>query len=815
MRKRLMAGTACIALVTVAVAARAQTVPAAPGGGTTAALPSGQAAAPAPRNTHGLEEVVITAQRRREDVQKAGIAVSAISGRSLVAAGVTNPQQLGNVAPAISVENAGGANTLYFLRGVGNFTVNGYTDPAIAFNYDGVYVNTSSETLDTFFDLARVEILKGPQGTLYGRNATGGAINVIPEQPVLGAGYSGYVTATYGNYHAYSVDGAVNIPLSPDTAIRLSGSTINHSGYLDDNTSDQQSYAGRAQILSKINNDLSVRLAIDSSYDGGNGEGTYYANSFQYDPETGKYVITPSGLPSSSDLLDHQNQAFRESVYDGLAGRNNGALPNQQYLNNAYWGANAEIIDHTGYGTLTLIPAYRGAKEDFAFDGPAFDGINRIHDNQYSFEARWAGNRIGIFDYLIGGYYYDSSVVGHEAYDQDVLNFYSNYSTYTESYAGFARVTAHITDKFRVIGGVRVTNDQKSYNGYAFSVTEVCTVVVNGRPSCPNAPVLPTVLSPYQLGFPVLPYPGALPIIEDGEFTGAIAATGINLNDHQLGITKVTQRAGLEYDITPTSLAYASYESGYRSGGFSEAVGFETFQPEYIDAYTVGVKNRFFDNQVQFNVEGFLWKYRNQQISHLADDSAGVLADFTQNVGRSTNQGVEVDGRWLVTPTTELTVDAQYLATDYSSFKYPAPDTSSAPFVGCPTEPDPSNAGEVIVNCSGKPSYEAPKWTINFGGQQTIPLPNYDIVVEADTQYKSSRYIGFEYLPFELVHDTFDTNARITLQPNAAKWSLTAYIQHIEGGRIPFASQVDDTNGLSTLEVGPPRLFGLRLTARF
>nr|WP_225883602.1 Plug domain-containing protein [Sphingomonas aliaeris] len=141
---------------------------------------TGETAAVDPVEAQGLTDIIVTAQRRSESLQRAAIPVDVITGDTLANSGVTTSGQLGQIVPSLAVQNNGGANTTFFLRGVGNFTVNGYSDPAIAFNYDGVYLGRPTSTSGVFYDLERVEVLKGPQGTLYGRNATGGAINILP-----------------------------------------------------------------------------------------------------------------------------------------------------------------------------------------------------------------------------------------------------------------------------------------------------------------------------------------------------------------------------------------------------------------------------------------------------------------------------------------------------------------------------------------------------------------------------------------------------------------------------------------------------------
>ena len=184
-------------------------------------------------------------------------------------------EDLSRLVPALNASSAGGSNTVFFLRGVGNFSVNAYSDSAIAFNYDGVYIARPSSSSGVFYDLQRVEVLKGPQGTLYGRNATGGAINVIPNRPELGRS-GGEFTASYGNYNAVNAQGAVNLAFGDNFALRASGTVVRHDPYASDGYDNQREYAGRLQALIELTPDLTVRFAADYAHQGGRGTAGYY-----------------------------------------------------------------------------------------------------------------------------------------------------------------------------------------------------------------------------------------------------------------------------------------------------------------------------------------------------------------------------------------------------------------------------------------------------------------------------------------------------------------------------------------------------------
>ena len=333
------------------------------------AEPTAQTAAPAAApatEAPGLADIVVTAQRRVESSQRAGIAIDVVGGAEVLSQGVTQPSDLNRIVPSLEVQDAGGANKTFFLRGVGNFTVNGYSDPAIAVNYDGVYLGRPTSTSGLFYDLERLEVLKGPQGTLYGRNATAGAINILPAKPKLGD-VSGFLDASYGNYNAVNVQGALNLPIGSIAAVRLSGNVVSRDGYLSDGTSDEKTQAARAQLLVEPSADLTLRLAADWSHSGGKGIGSSYDGAYALNFATGRYNFVPSGLDASVGLFDPKAQAYRQSLFLGVSGRTADPLANNVYLNNDFYGVNGELTWNTGAGTLTVIPAWRKADLNYNF----------------------------------------------------------------------------------------------------------------------------------------------------------------------------------------------------------------------------------------------------------------------------------------------------------------------------------------------------------------------------------------------------------------------------------------------------------------
>jgi iron complex outermembrane receptor protein len=218
-----------------------------------------------PASEDGLAEIVVTTQRVAESSQRAAIAIDVVQPEDLVRQNVIWAEDLSRTSPALAPTGGGGPTTAFFVRGVGNGTVNAYSDPAIAFNYDGVYIGRPSSTSGIFYDLQRVEVLKGPQGTLYGRNATGGAINVIPNRPELGE-IGAEFSAGYGNYNWLTGQAAVNMPLGRNAAVRVAGTLASRDAFLSDGTGRQREHGARIQLYAEPTDRLTLRSGFDYAH---------------------------------------------------------------------------------------------------------------------------------------------------------------------------------------------------------------------------------------------------------------------------------------------------------------------------------------------------------------------------------------------------------------------------------------------------------------------------------------------------------------------------------------------------------------------
>lgn len=744
----------------------------------------------------GLQDIIVTAQQRGENLQKAAVAVAVVSGADLLNSGTRGVDTLSRLVPSLEVAGSGQGN-LIFIRGVGNFSFTANSDPAAAYNFDGVYVGRSSSTFGTFYDLERVEVLKGPQGTLYGRNATAGAINILPVQPELGK-TSGYGSFAYGNYNTVDSEGAINLGLGEDAGLRLSGEYTRHDGYLRSGTQTDDSFGVRAQFKVKLTPNLTVRIEGDYAQQRGIGSGSSYVATLGFNPATGALVSTPSGLPLDEGLYTAAAQAYRTSHgVAGSLGRFLDPLLLEPSQHNNVYGIAYHIDWRTPIGVFSVIPAWRhGLKDNLSIDAGQYVG-DTLQSNQYSVEARLVSTRTGLFDYILGAYYLSEQVDDDTHLSGGIQAAFTKSRYTTHSPAAYGRLTLHATDWLRFTGGVRYTEDHKTFNTVSNTLVEVCVLPTG----CPTAPLLPYTTT--LAGQPVVPPVGGPPaVIGPGLLIARLNATGA----HKLDTDKVTWRGAVEIDVAPRSLLYGSVETGYRAGGFNTAFN---FNPENITAYTVGLKNRFLSNRFQLNLEAFDWKYRGEQLSFLGVDPTGQIGILTENIGRSTIRGGEVEARALVTPTTTLSANVQYLDARFDSFRYVTP---ARPVTGCAV----TGTSVFTVDCSGEPALNAPKWTLNFGGEQVLPIgERYQIVLSADTQYRTRRYVGTEYIPSEYVGDTWATNAQVSVGAKNGAYVLSAFVRNIEGHRTPIFGTVVPASNLGINIPGQPRTFGVRLSGRF
>jgi len=737
------------------------------------ALASGQAwaeDAPAatatpPADQSGIKDIVVTAQRRSESLQRVAVAVTAVNSAALVSAGVSQPQDLSKLVPALMIATTGGSGTQVTVRGVGNFSGNPYAEPAVAVNLDGVYIARSAGADGLFYDLERVEVLKGPQGTLYGRNATAGALNIITKKPEDKYSASGSIEA--GNYNLWHGTLALNAPLGNGAALRVAGQITRRDGYFTDGYNDDKSEAVRAQLKLAPTDRLNVLLAADYAHQGGKGQAA---------------VIAPylSANPYAGPTADGSNQLLANTSLGISGGHSSTLLP--PFTTNGYVDANnvgvSATIDYRFDGaTLSIIPAYRNSSNDYLHYSAGFPVQTYEGSAVTSMEARLASSDRGAkLKWLVGGYFFNEDLHFSLFANQGVAFSRTEPQLKTQSAAAFGQLTYALLEALRLTGGLRYTHEHKTQGGQHGAAAGADTS------SC----------APYDAS------------------TGTCyaALTG------DLNADRVTWKAGVEFDAGPQSLVYANVGTGFKAGGFFGSLPPNTYKPETLTAYTIGSKNRFFGNTLQVNAEAFYWNYRNKQVTHMGPILPSGFDLITENAGKAEIYGAEIETLWQPTPADTLSADVQYLHSRYKDFSFTQTTVTGPAQTACPVTI--LNSTAVTVNCTGRTVPLSPTWTVNLSYRHRFEFSDGSrLDGQIGTRIESGFWLGEEYLPGEYQNATTVSNATLTWSAPGNRYSFGGFIDNIENRTVKSMAFVQPVLGVPLVGLRPPRTYGVRLGFNF
>jgi iron complex outermembrane receptor protein len=714
----------------------------------------------------GLGDIVVTAQRRSENLQKAALSIVVISGDTLANRGVNNIDALARQTAGVEIQPSGGPYTTFTVRSVSNLSGNAFADPSIAVNINGVYLATPTTFRGLFYDLDRVEVLKGPQGTLYGRNATGGAINLIAAKPKFAFG--GTMGMTAGNYGHIDFNAALNVPLSQTLAVRIAGQHAEHAGYMSLGTNDELLDAARASLLFQPSEAFSILVWGDFAHEGGKGPGATLRKACSKLGRSGTSCFVADPWTDVGDL-----PSFYTSAGIAVQTRN-------PYLDNDYYGAGINVDWRTGIGTVSLVGGYRKSDVRYNSTATSWQILESQHPEQKSLELRLASPDNNRFSYVLGAYYLDTQMRARANGESATGRNYSDQLTNLSGWTGalFAQLSFGLTESLRLVGGARYTYEKKNSNSNRYRLS-----VVGPDPVIPPGPMGPVL-------------------------NAVVGSRDWN---------KVNWKAGFEFDLGPRSLLYANASTGFKAGGFYYGPpGFTTYEPEEVTSYVIGSKNRFFDNRLQLNAEFFYLEYSNQQVSFVKlINGSSILV--TENAAKSHAYGVDLDSQWLVTPTTRLSLQAQFLRSKYDDFSYltlgapPAARTSCTVSAGSP----PNSA----VNCAGQMTLRSPRWTLVGSVEQTVPLASgARIIGEANVRYEGDYQTDVSYLPEGVSNATARANLSLGFETPDEVFSIRAYIDNITDVTTVTATTMSTSypvNQAFGARLLPPRTFGLRAQVKF
>lgn len=706
-----------------------------------------------------LQEIVVTAQKRSENLQKVPLTINVVNSEQLASLGATSAVDLNAIVPGMQVV-AQGPYAMISIRGIGTQQANQFGDPVIGYNVDGVIHDRSINASTGFFDVRRVEVLKGPQGTLYGRNATAGAINIITNKPTNQFGVNAQVDI--GNYKTVNTSGMINMPLSDTLAVRFAFQSLNHAGYFSDGFNDADEVDARAHLLYKPTSTVSILFSADYAHQGGLGS-------------------EDVPLPIVKDPWDSR---FYANYSVGASTVGTPYVP-QSYYNiapfqdNTFYGVSAQLDADLGFATLTVIPAYRYTRQNMLYHN--FDAYSRIDNptHQTTLEARLGhtgDGSAGSITWVGGLYFFRLEQTAIAAYEFNCFcanDASPNYITSpnnvgrelndlnSRSYAAFAQGTYFFTERFRGTLGGRFTHDQKSENGT--QATNLYTIGV--------------VIAPPDVG----------------------SATWSNFS----------WKAGLEADLTPNSLLYTSVATGYKAGGLNEGFNAQPYDQEKLTAFSVGSKNRLWNNRLIVNGEVFFWDYKNHQVATTSGLPGGGVGYVGVNIPKSTEYGLDLDLQALVTQHDRLSVSAEYLVGKTGGYTLP---TSS---IG------------VVYTTTGTSMISAPRFNYTVELAHDWDLPNGGSVIAAGLfHYTTTQLLYGIAVPDAYAPAAGIGDLNLTYKAPKDTWFIRAYVNNV----AKKAAVLSVFPGYETRDfIGPnpgsdfvqygnvnaPRTFGVRVGTQF
>jgi len=714
----------------------------------------------------GLGVIIVTAQRRSEDVQRAALSITAITGDALQRQGVNNTEAIAQATVGLEVQPSSGPYTTFSIRSVSSLAGNAFAESTVAVNNNGVYLATPTTFRGLYYDLDRVEVLKGPQGTLYGRNATAGAINIITKRPEFELG--GYVAATVGNYDHLDFSGAINVPLGDKVAFRLAGQRAKHDGYMSIGTSDEDVQAARATLLFEPTSDLSIQITGDWSHEGGMGAGATLRTDCARVGKSGSKgcFVADDPYTDVADLTSYYTTA-------GIARQTD-----HPFLDSDYYGIGLNADLTTGIGTFSLVAGYRKSDVSYVTTGTSWQLRETQHPEQKSVELRLASLPGQRFQYVFGGYLLDTEMHARANGESPTRGTFSDQHTNLSGWTGalFTQLTYGLTDTFRLAGGLRYTYEKKNSDSQRFNISTVG----------PD-PVIPAVP------------PGAPLTIVKGSQSW----------------NEVNWKAGFEFDAGPSSLIYANVSTGFKAGGFFYGPpGADRFEPEEVTSYVLGTKNRFLDNRVQLNAEAFYLDYTNQQVSFVKlVGPASTLV--TENAGKSHVYGAEVEGQFLPADNTRIGLAVQYLKAKYDEFTY---ITLAPPPAGSDCTVTPG-VPQATVDCADVVPLNSPEWTIKGDIEQTIPLGNGGrIVADASVRYEDNYQTDISFIPVGLGGGTARVNVGLSYIAPDDRFSIMAYVDNLTDVVTVSAQTMSSSYNVFPYfgsRLLAPRTFGVRAQVNF
>lgn len=748
-----------------------------------------------------LEEIRVTAQKREESLQDTPISIAAFTASAIEKLGISNIQQLGDFAPNVQFDFtapiSGASNAAgIFIRGVGQSDFALTTEAGVGTYVDGIYMSRSVGGVLDVLDIERVEVLRGPQGTLFGRNTIGGAINITSVRP--GPDFGGFAEATVGDHGRLHLRSSVNVPVADRLYLRVAGSSKDRNGYV------------RGRFGPGDNPFPSAVSGISSQTDLGNENRSAVRGTLLWEA-TPQFTVTLTG---DFARIRENNAA---SVLRGVTGEDDPALGPATFFYNllqapgvtipgfdnslytdANWvtgdlktnyatGPNGSSIDAWGTAltldwqvldnlTIKSLSAYR--KSDGFFnrdaDGSPLDITHTMNygyeHEQFSQELQFIGDFAdGRLRYAAGVYYFKE-----EGSDPLIVDLPDSFATIfidvadidNESIAGYAQATLDVTTALSLTGGIRYTEDKKKFFTDQYLITGTASeIIFGGAPAGSVVPLVPRNSSVSEK------------------------------------YTNWSPRLSLEFAVSDALMTYASFSKGFKSGGFNlryvqPRAEVLSFDPEKLTTYELGFKWQGLDNRLRLNGAAFHTDYSNIQVTTFEN----LGAPITDNAGKAEIRGFELELAVLPVPNLQVSAGVGYLDAKYTDLNLPSGNFA---------------APEQIITLDTKLA-NAPEWQGTAAIDYTLPLGRSgDLEFHGDWAYTSKLFNDAQNSVFLYQPGYHLFNAAISYVAPDDRWRLRLFVENLTDKRFIVSGDSNYGLGFHEANYNRPREWGVSLRVNF
>jgi iron complex outermembrane receptor protein len=723
-----------------------------------------------------LEEIIVTAEKRNTTLRDTPIAISAISGETLKSEQVYTIADLTALVPTLKFSSSTSAAQIT-LRGVGNSSEDVGSETPLAVNYDEVYISRPTELLGGMFDISSIQVLYGPQGTLYGRNATAGAIEITTARPT--DTWSGYDRLSIGNYNAVNFEAAVGGPLIADKLLfRVAVFRDNHDGYgtnvVTGHQIDNRDAEGvRATVVATPTDSVKFTGIVERYHQDDLSGGEHYLGALTGLGIPGTDPASPIQFPYGGTLASHvrdlANGVDPRFVLDytaltGITEWSPGGGPFSFKSITGYRDSKSSNINQIGTGSiLDLYVVGIEPDNQFSEELQAHYDTERLHITAGAYYFKEHDNAEednavsqNLVDVLFGkpatapaNAFLDGAEIGGE---QD-----------TRAYAFFGEATWKVTDKLSLIAGVRYSDEQRMlFSRY-----------------------LPALSDPIPITF------------NPGDPFGSIAHVPINTVYPWVTFTATTPKFGLQYELTPNSMAYVTYAKGFRSGGYNIQQPYPdgVYKPEYINDVEGGYKVAALDDKLQANISIFHYNYSNLQVTQTIGN-----AEIISNAATAKLYGGEADITYKPDNHWDFRFVGSYLHTEYTKYigvsglQYLLPS----------------------VDFTGRRLDNAPSFTGNLNVAYHLPFRSGRVTLRGEAAYTSKVYFTPDNVDALSQGAYIKGNLFATYAMNNG-WSFTAFVRNISNATTWGAQQVNTPFVAQPLtgRLDPPRTFGAELRYDF